>query len=190
MPPNDCLFYITRFFTVDRKSSQTKTFSQNIIHIFCLYHFSVKCIIKKNYLRPYGPQAVFNQIINAIGSELSHRCSSGWTCDHIASVGECVITLLQCVNVWSHCSSGWTCDHIAPMGECVITLLQWVNVWSHCSSGECVITLLQCWMCDHIAQVGECLITLLQWVNVWSHCSSGWMCYHIASVCECVITLL
>ena len=35
---------------VDRKSSQTKTFSQNIIYMFCLYNFSVKCIIKKNYL--------------------------------------------------------------------------------------------------------------------------------------------
>ena len=23
--------------------------------MFCLYHFSVKCIIKKNYLPPYGP---------------------------------------------------------------------------------------------------------------------------------------
>ena len=40
---------------VDRKSSETKTFFQNIIYMFCLYNFSVKCIIKKNYLLPYGP---------------------------------------------------------------------------------------------------------------------------------------
>ena len=42
------------FFTVDRKSSQTKTFPQNI-YMFSLYNFSVKCIIKKNHLLPYGP---------------------------------------------------------------------------------------------------------------------------------------
>ena len=26
-----------------------------MIYMFCLYHFSVKCIIKTNYLPPYGP---------------------------------------------------------------------------------------------------------------------------------------
>ena len=35
---------------VNRKSSRTKTFSKSIYYMFCLYHFSVKCIIKKNYL--------------------------------------------------------------------------------------------------------------------------------------------
>ena len=35
---------------VDRKSSQTKTFSQNMFYMFCLYHFSLKCIIKNSYL--------------------------------------------------------------------------------------------------------------------------------------------
>ena len=34
---------------VDRKSSRTKTFSKNMIYMFCLDHFSVKCIIK-NYI--------------------------------------------------------------------------------------------------------------------------------------------
>ena len=32
---------------VDGKSSRTKIFSQNMIYMFCLYHFSLKCIIKK-----------------------------------------------------------------------------------------------------------------------------------------------
>ena len=41
------IFYNSFFCTVDRKYSQTKTFSQNMIYMFCLYHFSVKCIIKK-----------------------------------------------------------------------------------------------------------------------------------------------
>ena len=37
---------------VDRKSSQTKTFSQNMIYMFCLSYFSVE---KKKYLQPYCP---------------------------------------------------------------------------------------------------------------------------------------
>ena len=40
---------------VDRKSSRTKTFSKKMIYMFCLYNFSVKCIIQKNYLPAYGP---------------------------------------------------------------------------------------------------------------------------------------
>ena len=40
---------------VDRKSSRIKTFSKNMIYMFCLYHFSVKCIIKKIYLPSYSP---------------------------------------------------------------------------------------------------------------------------------------
>ena len=42
---------------VDGQSSQTKIFSQNTIYMICLYHFSVKCIIKKNYL-PQGDNSV------------------------------------------------------------------------------------------------------------------------------------
>ena len=34
------------FFTVDRNSSLTKTLSYNMIDMFCLYHFSLKCIIR------------------------------------------------------------------------------------------------------------------------------------------------
>ena len=55
VPPNACLFSITRFFTVDRKSSQTKTFSQNMICMFCLYHFSLNSIIKNFYLSSDHP---------------------------------------------------------------------------------------------------------------------------------------
>ena len=39
---------------VDRKFSRTKTFSKNMTYMFCLYLFSEKCIINKNYLLPYG----------------------------------------------------------------------------------------------------------------------------------------
>ena len=45
------------FFTVGRKSSETKTFSENIIYMFCLHNFSVKSILKKNYLPSYGHTA-------------------------------------------------------------------------------------------------------------------------------------
>ena len=41
------IFYNSLFFMVDRKSLRTKTFSQNTIYMFCLYHFSLKSIIKK-----------------------------------------------------------------------------------------------------------------------------------------------
>ena len=46
---------------VDRKSSQTKTFSQNMIYMFCLYHFSLKCIIKNLYLFSDNPLNVINE---------------------------------------------------------------------------------------------------------------------------------
>ena len=36
----------------DRKSSRTKTFSQNMFYMFYLYNFSVKCIIKNIYFLP------------------------------------------------------------------------------------------------------------------------------------------
>ena len=54
--PKSFFFLSLVFFTLDRKSSWTKTFSKSIYYMFCLYHFSVKCIIKKYYLPPYGPQ--------------------------------------------------------------------------------------------------------------------------------------
>ena len=54
VPPNAVCFRLLVFFTVDRKSSQTKTFYKNMIYMFFLYHFSVKCIRKKNYLPLYG----------------------------------------------------------------------------------------------------------------------------------------
>ena len=30
--------------------------------MFCLYHFSVKCIIKENYFPPYGPLEVYGKV--------------------------------------------------------------------------------------------------------------------------------
>ena len=47
---------------VDRKSSQTKRFSQNMIYTFCLYHFSLKCIIKNLYLFSDDPLNILNKI--------------------------------------------------------------------------------------------------------------------------------
>ena len=38
-------FLLLVFFTVNRKSSWTNIFSQYMIYMFCLYHFSVKCIL-------------------------------------------------------------------------------------------------------------------------------------------------
>ena len=43
------------FFRVDRKFSQTRTFSQNVFFVFCLKHFSLKCIIKDVELKVNDP---------------------------------------------------------------------------------------------------------------------------------------
>ena len=74
-PQTPVYFLHLVFFTVDRKSSQIKTFSQNIIYLFCLYHFSVKYIIKKIiHRRTVGPlKGQFNQfkILDIIADEAS-----------------------------------------------------------------------------------------------------------------------
>ena len=47
-PPKTFIFSMQLvLFTVERKSSQTKTFSRNVFFRFCLEHFSLNCIIKK-----------------------------------------------------------------------------------------------------------------------------------------------
>ena len=43
------------FFMVDRKFPQTKTFSQKVFFMFCLEHFSLKCIIKNTKLKVNDP---------------------------------------------------------------------------------------------------------------------------------------
>ena len=42
------------FFMFDRNFSQTKTFSQMVFFMFCLQHFSLKCIIKHVELKVNG----------------------------------------------------------------------------------------------------------------------------------------
>ena len=66
-----------------KKSSRTKTFSKSIYYMFCLYHFSVKCIIKKNDLPPHGP---LNHIIGMVllfyyeEAYQSHQCIQHLNC--------------------------------------------------------------------------------------------------------------
>ena len=43
------------FFTVDRKSSQTKTFSRKVFFMFSLEHCSLKCIIKTFFFETMIP---------------------------------------------------------------------------------------------------------------------------------------
>ena len=38
-----------------KHSGETNICVKYVIHNFCLRRFSLKCIIKKNYLTPYGP---------------------------------------------------------------------------------------------------------------------------------------
>ena len=47
---------------IDGKSSQTKTFSQNLFYLFCLYHFSLKCIIKNFYLSSDDPLNTYSSV--------------------------------------------------------------------------------------------------------------------------------
>ena len=53
-PQTPVYFLELVLFTFDRKTLRTIFFSKNTIYMFCLYHFSVECIIDKNYLPPYG----------------------------------------------------------------------------------------------------------------------------------------
>ena len=52
-----CLFIFYRSFSLRLTENlhEQKHFLKNMIYIFCLYHFSVQCIIKKNDLFRYGP---------------------------------------------------------------------------------------------------------------------------------------
>ena len=43
------------FFTVDKKNSQTETFYKRVFFMFCLEHFSLKCIIKNIELKINPP---------------------------------------------------------------------------------------------------------------------------------------
>ena len=43
------------FFATYKKTLETNICVKYVIYKFCLRRFSLKCIIKKNYLHPYGP---------------------------------------------------------------------------------------------------------------------------------------
>ena len=54
-PQSLFIFYNSFSLRLTENLHEQKAFSKSIYYMFCLYHFSVKCIIKKNYLPPYGP---------------------------------------------------------------------------------------------------------------------------------------
>ena len=47
-----------------------KNISQKMIYMFCLYHFSLKCIIKKIYLPPYDPLKIYCYIMPVFSEDL------------------------------------------------------------------------------------------------------------------------
>ena len=59
------LFSIAHFFTVDRKSSRTKTFSRKVIFMFCVKHLS---------LRMYNKQIYFSLDDPLKGDEIVRPC--------------------------------------------------------------------------------------------------------------------
>ena len=68
MSAHKCLFIFYNLFSLRlTENLANKFFSQNTIYMFCLYHFSLKCIINENYLPLYGPLKV------CIGSQAPHR---------------------------------------------------------------------------------------------------------------------
>ena len=52
-----CLFILYNSFSLRLTENlhKPKKIPQHMIYMFCLYHFSLKSIIKKNYLPPYAP---------------------------------------------------------------------------------------------------------------------------------------
>ena len=101
---------------VDRKSSRTKTFSKSIFYMFCLYDFSVKSIIKKNYLPPYGP---LNSIL-LLGS-----CNNALWCDSHQStlwhLIKCTVANLPCD---ASTSATFTNLHCVPSASAPFTDIQ------------------------------------------------------------------
>ena len=56
VPPPKRLFSVHPvFFVIYKKTLETNICVKYVIYKFCLRLFSLKCIIKKNYLPPYGP---------------------------------------------------------------------------------------------------------------------------------------
>ena len=55
VPPPKRLFSVQPiFFATYKKTLKTNICVKYVIYKFCLRRFSLKCIIKKNYLPPYG----------------------------------------------------------------------------------------------------------------------------------------
>ena len=56
VPPPKRLFSVQPvFFATYKKTLETNICVKYVIYKFCSRRFSLKCIIKKNYLPPYGP---------------------------------------------------------------------------------------------------------------------------------------
>ena len=54
-PPNQFIFYSSFSLLLIENHFEKKTISQKVVFMFCLLHFSLKCIIKNNYLCCYVP---------------------------------------------------------------------------------------------------------------------------------------
>ena len=90
-PQTPIYFLLLLFFTVDRKSSRRKIFSQNTIYMFYLYHFSLKCIIKNFYLSCNDPHKPKNESLPLTVGMSSGQSSIAlqWK-DHISVIANSV----------------------------------------------------------------------------------------------------
>ena len=61
-PSKTSIFCSAVFFTTYKITLETNICVKYVIYKFCLRHFSLKCIIKKNSLTPYCPLTDNNQI--------------------------------------------------------------------------------------------------------------------------------
>ena len=70
VPPPKRLFSVQQvFFVTYKKTLKTNICVKYVTYKFCLGRFSLKCIIKKNYLPPYGPlkhQVNWNMVCDAM----------------------------------------------------------------------------------------------------------------------------
>ena len=71
LPPPKCLFSVQPvFFAIYKKTLETNICLKYLMYKFCLRRFSLKCIMKKNYLSPYCPLKSTNP------QEIKHHISA------------------------------------------------------------------------------------------------------------------
>ena len=124
----------------EKKSSRTKTFSKSIYYMFCLYHFSVKCIIKKNYLLPCGP--LMFSIISSLAAGIKPLLVSDLR--HKTVVGT---YLLMTSPIASSNATNGSAEFKLVLHVRLLTALQTLSLLVRCFKKTVLLTLYYCTDC-------------------------------------------